>query len=635
MKFYYNYSEIEKEISKYNYISFDIFDTLIVRNLKKPSDVFNLMEVTFNKENSINFELKNWGDIRKNAELKARQINKLEEITLDDIYNQVDIDDCYKSKLKKLELKIELDICKINKRVYKIYEICKKLNKKIIITSDMYLDSNFIKKVLSNNNIEYDYFYLSSELKKTKRSGSIFQHILSDLQILNSEIIHMGDNIQSDYKSPKKIGIKAILICENNNLNYINKMDVKKEDVFGYNSLKSFINNNINIEKSYFWKSGYEIFGPLLYGYTKWLDLQFKEKNYNSIFFLSRDGYIMKKAYEMISETEVKYIYASRRALIVPTIWMYNNFEELKENMYLPRKIKVKSFLKKLGLEPQKYEKIVKKYKYDLNDDIYTQNLNEENLAFFAEVKDDIYKNSKEEYENLIKYYEYNDFKNKVAIVDIGWFGNMQYALNKIVNKANLDVVMDGYYVGIVPESEKQNNLNMSGYLFEKNREELYYKKKFFNSIFELVFLANHGSVKKYTSDVNNVELYDYEYDNTDVELKMREFQSGALEFIKEFSTSGIEQYVDITESISLYNFIQFGNRPKKVDLNNWGNIQFYDDDYNNMISKHSILYYIFHLKIFKEDFLNSIWKTGFLKSIFKVNIDYYKIIIKLRKLFK
>lgn len=129
--------------------------------------------------------------------------------------------------------------------------------------------------------------------------------------------------------------------------------------------------------------------------------------------------------------------------------------------------------------------------------------------------------------------------------------------------------------------------------------------------------------------------MYDYEYDNTDVELKMREFQSGALEFIKEFSTSGIEQYVDITESISLYNFIQFGNRPKKVDLNNWGNIQFYDDDYNNMISKHSILYYIFHLKIFKEDFLNSIWKTGFLKSIFKVNIDYYKIIIKLRKLFK
>lgn len=628
-----DYDKLKKELSKYEYISFDIFDTLIIRNLQEPSDLFKLVENEYNNHNKI--KIHNWYTTRKKAESEAREISKKEEITIDDIYHQINLDDEIKEKLKKIEIEIEIKVCEKNERVYKIYELCKIIGKKIIITSDMYLNKKIIEKILNKNDIQYYKLYLSSDIQLTKNTGTIFKYIISDLNIANRNLIHFGDNKKSDYINARLNGIKSILIEKKNYLNFENFKDVTIENKFNYNVLKSFINNKKNIEKDYYWQAGYEIFGPLLYGYSKWLESEFVKNKFDKIYFLSRDGYIMQKAFELCSDIKTKYIYASRRALIVPTIWMYDNFEELKNNMFLPRKISVKSFLKKIGLNPEKYKNVIEKNGYTLNDDLYTKNLNEETLLFYKDIKDDVYANSKNEYENLIKYYKNVDFENNVAIVDIGWFGNMQFALQNIMKKSDFNVNMTGYYVGIVPESEKQDILKMRGYLFEKNREELYMKKKFFNSIFEIVFLAHHGSVKKYTSKPEIVELYEYEYENTETENLIKAFQNGALEFVKDFSNSGISNYIEFDEKIALYNFLKFGNYPTQNDINKFGCIDFLDDDVNKLISNKNILYYVFHLRKFKEDFLNSVWKTGFLKNLFKVNLDYYNIIMKSRSKLK
>ena len=40
-----------KEINKYKYISFDIFDTLIKRNVEKPEDIFKIVEKKLQIEN--------------------------------------------------------------------------------------------------------------------------------------------------------------------------------------------------------------------------------------------------------------------------------------------------------------------------------------------------------------------------------------------------------------------------------------------------------------------------------------------------------------------------------------------------------------------------------------------------------
>ena len=46
----YKIDKIIKKIEKYKYISFDIFDTLIKRNVEKPSDIFSAVNIEYEKK---------------------------------------------------------------------------------------------------------------------------------------------------------------------------------------------------------------------------------------------------------------------------------------------------------------------------------------------------------------------------------------------------------------------------------------------------------------------------------------------------------------------------------------------------------------------------------------------------------
>lgn len=613
-------------ISEYEYISFDIFDTLISRNLEKPTDVFKIMQNEYKK--NFNGEIENWVNIRIDAESKARKKSSHEEITLKEIYDCIELDKKIKKKLYDLEIQIEVELSSPIVKNLEILNNSIEAGKKIILTSDMYLPKDVIEKILTKNNIKYLKLYLSSEKKLTKSTGNLFKFIINDLKIENTKIIHLGDNYTSDYVVPMMLGIKAIHLKRNTNIKLKNK-DICKDDEFYYKCLKCFLNENINDSNGYFYNKGYQTLGPLLYGYSTWLKQEFEKENFDNIFFLSRDGYIMQKAFENVSDIKTEYMYASRRALIVPTIWKYEDLESLKKNMKFPRQVTIKSMLKKMGLDSEKYKDIVEKYGYKLDDEILEEDISESNLKFYGEIKEDIYKNSKKEYENLIAYLKKHNFNGKTAIIDIGWFGNMQYAINNIVSLANMDVDLYGYYVGIVPYSEKQDVLNMKAFLFDKNNEDFYYKEVFFNSLFELIFSAQHGSVKKYTDDVDKIEFYPYEYENSNDKVKIVEFQKGAIDFVKDFANSKLSNYIEFNKYLSTYDLFELGNYPSKEDIKMFENIDFFDDDTHKLIETKSLLFYALHLKQFKNEFHNAHWKPAFLRKLLKINLDYYNFVYK------
>ena len=62
---------IIKQIEEYDVVSFDIFDTLLKRNIKKPTDVFKYMEKKYNKEGFFNERI----EAEKRA--RAKKIQKL------------------------------------------------------------------------------------------------------------------------------------------------------------------------------------------------------------------------------------------------------------------------------------------------------------------------------------------------------------------------------------------------------------------------------------------------------------------------------------------------------------------------------------------------------------------------------
>lgn len=627
--------DIEK-LKKYKYVSFDIFDTLVVRNVSKPVEIFKLVEIKYNENHEE--KICDFQKLRISAELKARKTSKNEEVTLDEIYENLDINN--KREIKDLEVKIEKIFIVKNPEMFDIYQKCLENNLKVIITSDMYLNIEIIKEILQKNGYkDFEKIYLSSELKKTKSKGSIFKFILEDLNISKDDIIHIGDNKKSDYLVPTSLGIEAI--CYERNMYNIHKYEeIEEKDKFYYNTLNAFIENNIDLKKDYFWKIGYETFGPLLYSYSKWLKDNFIKENYKKVFFLARDGYIMQKAFQLINKENIpnEYMYASRRALIVPTIWMCESLEEILNNMFLGTKISINALIKRLGLNPEEHVETLKKYDLELDTKLIASEIleNQSFLKFYEEVKNIIFENSKQEFNNLINYYKEIDFEGNVAIVDIGWFGNMQNALNKLVEKANIKANITGYYVGVIPDSKNQENNKMQGFLFEKNKnEELFLKKKFFNSIFEMIFLSTHGSVKKYNGTDTIVDLYDFEYKDTETEKSIRQIQEGAFAFIEEYMNSKMNEYIQINEKVSFYNMISLGNHPTLKDTNMFGDMTFYDDDTFYLAQPKELSYYITKPKEFYEEFMTSAWMPGFLKRIFKVNLPYFKFILFLRKLKK
>ena len=87
------------------------------------------------------------------------------------------------------------------------------------------------------------------------------------------------------------------------------------------------------VNSSDYYKFGAEYFGPFLYGFTHWLYSSVNQKKYSKIFFLSRDGYIMKQAFDIFNTNhiECEYVYFSLIVKVVVSKNLYSCFDRLSD----------------------------------------------------------------------------------------------------------------------------------------------------------------------------------------------------------------------------------------------------------------------------------------------------------------
>lgn len=212
-----------KEISKLSdavidraeIISFDVFDTLVVRNVKEPADVFDLVENAYNRENPGK-QIIGFKRIRIESERRARSNSKYKEITLDEIYDELESiygDSC--KRLRELEISMEKNICQANEEMKCFYDKMRELGKRIIIISDMYLSKEIIKDILDRCGYEgYEKIFVSSEYRLMKRDGSLFEIVKQEYVVgENRCTLHIGDHPLADDIAPKKKGLQTFLYC--------------------------------------------------------------------------------------------------------------------------------------------------------------------------------------------------------------------------------------------------------------------------------------------------------------------------------------------------------------------------------------------------------------------------------------
>ena len=132
--------KLKEYLNKYNIISFDIFDTLLLRPYARPSNVFQHLEEI---NNSIGFYA-----VRKIAEDNLRKYKDIKYANYDEIYSVLPSDFRF---LKEKEIQLEKDTLYANPQMKEIFDYAKSLNKRIILISDMYFSSDILDDILNKN----------------------------------------------------------------------------------------------------------------------------------------------------------------------------------------------------------------------------------------------------------------------------------------------------------------------------------------------------------------------------------------------------------------------------------------------------------------------------------------------------
>ena len=206
--------------NKYKLYSFDIFDTLITRQVATPKGIFALMQSEISKAAGFSDDFKkHFYNIRIKSERNARE-NKFKtkntkEVNLYEIYADIQkshsLSDEQIKYLTDLEIKTETNnIVPIDKNIKTVLNL-KKSGAKVILISDMYLPSSVIKKMLSNISQELSEIplYLSNEYHAGKWEGTLYKKIKDIENVPYHQWMHCGDNLFADIKKAKKLGIRT------------------------------------------------------------------------------------------------------------------------------------------------------------------------------------------------------------------------------------------------------------------------------------------------------------------------------------------------------------------------------------------------------------------------------------------
>lgn len=645
-----DYYKIIKCIDKYTYISFDMFDTLVKRDCFSPIELFRFIE----KKLDQNFHKpSHFLKLRIQAEKKARLMSKSEEITIDGIYRylQTNFSSEVLVQVQQWELEYEFSLCQMNPAIKPIYDYCISHNKKILIVTDIYLPESLIKNILKKLRIQYDSLFVSSTYMMTKACGTLFKKVLNSLSISSTDIIHIGDNANSDYAMPMKMGINAIHIDKDSKQNFfIDKKAYK--DNSSYADLCSFISNHVsnkiipnslkNIE-NYFFQSGYEVEGPVLYGFVTWLQKELKKEKITKVYFLSRDGQIMQKAYNKLHDQFPNdYMYASRKALIIPTIWMNPELQDIQHIMFWPRAGTIYSFLNKIGLVPEEFTGLFVNKGFDCKKKYVYSDLwrNDDFISIYNDfIKEKAMTNSKQAYDLLVLYLKQLHFSHKVAIVDIGWFGHMQAALQKVIEASRLPIELYGYYIGLRPNSPLLESIHAKGYLFDKNRNpQNSAKEASFNALVEALFTANHGTTKSYKWDGEKIApvLEKWEYKEEILQndyIYIKSAQEGALTFVEDMLNESMHFNIEFNPKIAFFNWLQLGCHPSRKAANYFGNLHMLDDNLDFIARPKSGGGYLLNIGTLKKELLHSRWRVGFLTRLWGNKVPYYQLYAYLKRL--
>lgn len=448
--------ELKSAIDNHAVISFDLFDTLVMRKVLTSANIFDLIEHELTERFNIHNDFK----VRRIEAEKYCFANIDQDFTMQQIYNRLQetlhLTDELTDQIKSMEYEFELKYCTPRHALIECFNYAVSKKKKICITTDMYWTSNAIKQLLKIHQIAgYDNLFISCELKMSKAAGTIWEYIKEIYSEKN--ILHIGDNQRSDIDVPRKYDISTFEVKSAYDLmsmTALNSMLVKARSIDDYVMLGQFATHFINSpfalnkNKGSFvinntFNLGYLSFGPLVLGYMLWLIRMIQENGINKLLFFARDGFILERIYrKLVHQFGLKapqgiYFLISRRAASIASLKTKEDIEFIVKTLCKAKKLKINQLLlHAFGVHVEPDDLTAEKYYYDLSEEDFFNYI-------LKKYQDMILANACQERIHYLKYIDSLNINetDKIGVVNFVSRGVTQYFLEKIIDRELI-----GYY---------------------------------------------------------------------------------------------------------------------------------------------------------------------------------------------
>lgn len=295
--FHVSLAELQREIASHEVITFDVFDTLVMRCVAAPEDIFALLEAQIHydgfarERQAAEHELYRGGGNPTLAEIYAL----LEQRTG---WSHGQVMAC-----QRAELEAERYFLRPRRDMVEVLAYARRLGKRVCLISDMYLPAEAMVDMLRSCGVtDYDALLVSCEYRTSKSQG-LFD--VCRAQFPASTYLHIGDSPEADGTAAQAHGFDTFHVASAREMAEmsgwcapLSAADSLAERLLAGWLLERVFNSPFALQDSMGKPTlasgqalGFCVFGPMLVAFFYWVLRQAAEQQ-DVILWAARDGYL-------------------------------------------------------------------------------------------------------------------------------------------------------------------------------------------------------------------------------------------------------------------------------------------------------------------------------------------------------
>lgn len=523
-------SELLEKIAQADVVSFDLFDTLVMRKTLNAEDVIRLVECKL-RERGV--EIKNFCQerLRSEKELSRSCAPKLSEI-YEDVLSRIEAADATEAltagKLAALEWETDVSLLIARKTVCEILEQAVALGKKVYIVSDSYYSKEQLGEILKKCSVACNVKILSSSDYGTGKTQGLFDVLLEKES--GKRILHIGDDLIADVESAGRRGISAYRLYSGKELfeavgcfgipdDMDSVADCLKIGMFVekiFNNPFQFESEDLRISVSDAYDIGYLFCAPVISDFVHWFEIIVREQHLENIWFCARDGFLIQRLYRRWVERkggmdDSLYFLTSRTAAIRAGM-------ESDEDI---------SYVNEMKFSGSLEESLKKRFGMDA-EQIPAKMILEEEEGLLR-YKNAIFAKSKERRNNYKKYIAQCKVRDgNIAFFDFVAKGTCQRYVQKLVENHLVGL----YFLQLEAAYMKKYEVDIFSFYHSEETESSVIFENYY--ILETLLTAPHPSISDFTEDGKAVYAEETRTEK-DIQCFMRA-QAGIEEYFHTFA---------------------------------------------------------------------------------------------------